>query len=232
MPEGSRPWAEIARQPAFIVAVLAAAIGYGTMNLLMAATPLAMDVWWLGFGDVASCCSGTLLGNAPSFFTGTLIRRVGALPVLLAQGGADAGAASGWPGGVSLLHFWWALFLLGIGWNFLYIGGPLAHRTYRAERAMVQGSNDFALVFAVQAVSSRCRPGRWSSARVVDPQPVRAAGRGQRATLTINPDGGGASWPLASAGGRRGGRPHAAGGEARQAGQRLRRSPAGSVGEI
>ncbi len=154
--EGSRPWAEIARQPAFIVAVLAAAIGYGTMNLLMAATPLAMDVCGLGFGDVAFVLQWHVLGMyAPSFFTGTLIRRVGVLPVLLGGAALMLGCIGLASGGVSLLHFWWALFLLGIGWNFLYIGGTtLLTETYRpAERAMVQGSNDF-MVFAVQAVSS------------------------------------------------------------------------------
>lgn len=151
-----RPWREIARQPAFIVAVLAAAVGYGTMNLLMAATPLAMDVCGLGFGDVAFVLQWHVLGMyAPSFFTGSLIRRVGVLPVLLAGAALMLGCIGLASSGVSLMHFWWALLLLGIGWNFLYIGGTtLLTETYRpAERAMVQGGNDF-MVFAVQAVSS------------------------------------------------------------------------------
>lgn len=151
-----RPWAEIARQPAFIAAVLAAAVGYGTMNLLMAATPLAMDVCGLGFGDVAFVLQWHVLGMyAPSFFTGSLIRRTGVLPVLLAGAALMLGCIGLASAGVSLMHFWWALLLLGVGWNFLYIGGTtLLTETYRpAERAMVQGGNDF-LVFAVQAVSS------------------------------------------------------------------------------
>ena len=81
-----RPWREIARQPAFIVAVLAAAVGYGTMNLLMAATPLAMDVCGLGFGDVAFVLQWHVLGMyAPSFVTGDLIRRTGVLQGSTAQ---------------------------------------------------------------------------------------------------------------------------------------------------
>lgn len=153
---GGRSVPELLREPRFAVAALGAALGYGVMNLLMAATPLAMDVCGLGFGDVAFVLQWHVLGMyAPSFFTGTLIRRVGVLPVLLAGAALMLGCIGLASGGVSLLHFWWALFLLGIGWNFLYIGGTtLLTETYRpAERAMVQGSNDF-MVFAVQAVSS------------------------------------------------------------------------------
>ena len=154
--DGGRPWSGIARQPAFIVAVIAAAVGYGTMNLLMAATPLAMDVCGFPFGDVAFVLQWHVVGMyATSFFTGSLIRRIGVLTVLLV-GAVLMLACIGlaWSG-VSLMHFWWALVLLGIGWNFLYIGGTtLLTETYRpAERAKVQGSNDF-IVFGVQAVSS------------------------------------------------------------------------------
>jgi MFS family permease len=153
---GGRPWAEIARQPAFVVAVLAAALGYGTMNLLMAATPLAMDICGLPFGDAAFVLQWHVIGMyAPSFFTGGLIRRFGVLNVLLV-GAALLFACIGIAlSGESLMHFWWALLLLGIGWNFLYIGGTtLLTETYRPEeRAKVQGSNDF-FVFGIQAVSS------------------------------------------------------------------------------
>ena len=151
-----RPWATIARQPAFIVAVVAASLSYGTMNLLMAATPLAMDLCGFPFADAAFVLQWHVLGMyAPSFFTGGLIRRFGVLP-LLAAGVALLLACIGLAlSGVTLMHFWWALLLLGIGWNFLYIGGTtLLTETYRPEeRAKVQGSNDF-MVFGVQAVSS------------------------------------------------------------------------------
>ncbi len=153
---GGRPWAEIARQPAFVVAVLAAALGYGTMNLLMAATPLAMDICGLPFSDAAFVLQWHVIGMyAPSFFTGTLIRRYGVLNLLFVGAVLMFGCIGIAMTGVSLMHFWWALLLLGIGWNFLYIGGTtLLTETYRPEeRAKVQGSNDF-FVFGIQAVSS------------------------------------------------------------------------------
>lgn len=154
--EPPRPLSEIARQPAFVVAVLAASIGYGTMNLLMAATPLAMDVCGFAFADVAFVLQWHVIGMyAPSFFTGSLIRRVGVMSVLLAGAVLMLACIGLAMSGVSLMHFWWALLLLGIGWNFLYISGTtLLTETYRpTERAKVQGSNDL-MVFGVQAVSS------------------------------------------------------------------------------
>ncbi|MBN8475808.1 MFS transporter [Sulfuritalea sp.] len=151
-----RPLPEIARQPAFVVAVLAAALGYGTMNLLMAATPLAMDICGLPFGDAAFVLQWHVLGMyGPSFFTGSLIKRFGVLSILMAGVVLMFACIALALSGVTLMHFWWALFLLGVGWNFLYIGGTtLLTETYKpAERAKVQGGNDF-LVFGVQAVSS------------------------------------------------------------------------------
>lgn len=151
-----RPLPVIARQPAFVVAVLAAALGYGTMNLLMAATPLAMDICGLPFGDAAFVLQWHVLGMyGPSFFTGSLIKRFGVLNILMAGVALMVACIFFALSGVTLMHFWWALFLLGVGWNFLYIGGTtLLTETYRPEeRAKVQGSNDF-MVFGVQAVSS------------------------------------------------------------------------------
>ena len=151
-----RPLAVITRQPAFIVAVLAAALGYGTMNLLMAATPLAMDICGLPFSDAAFVLQWHVLGMyAPSFFTGGLIKRFGVPTILMAGVVLMIACIALALSGVTLMHFWWALFLLGIGWNFLYIGGTsLLTETYRPEeRAKVQGSNDF-MVFGVQALSS------------------------------------------------------------------------------
>lgn len=147
---------EIAGQPALLVAVLAAAVGYGTMNLLMAATPLAMDVCGFPFDDVAFVLQWHVLGMyAPSFFTGGLIRRFGVLRILLTGAVLMLGCIAIAMSGLSLMHFWWALLLLGVGWNFLYIGGTtLLTETYRPEeRAKVQGGNDF-IVFGVQALSS------------------------------------------------------------------------------
>jgi MFS family permease len=154
--QAGRPLAQLARQPAFAVAVLAAVVGYAVMNLLMTATPLAMDVCRHPFPDTAFVLEWHVIGMfAPSFFTGALIRRFGAHSVLLAGAGLMFACAGIALSGVSVMHFWWALLLLGVGWNFLYIGGTtLLTETYRpSEKAKAQGFNDF-LVFAAQAASS------------------------------------------------------------------------------
>ena len=92
---------------------------------------------------------------APSFFTGDLIRRYGVLAVIGTGTALMAGCIAIALAGVSLMHFWWALLLLGVGWNFMYIGGTtLLTETYRSEeKAKAQGSNDF-IVFAVQGITS------------------------------------------------------------------------------
>jgi MFS family permease len=151
-----RPLAEIVRQPVFIVAVLAAAVGYGVMNLLMSATPLAMDICRHPYADAAFVLEWHVIGMfAPSFFTGSLIKRFGVLNVLLVGAVLMLACVAIAMSGVSLLHFWWALTLLGVGWNFLYIGGTtLLTEAYRLEeRAKTQGLNDF-LVFAAMTLSS------------------------------------------------------------------------------
>lgn len=151
-----RPLREIAAQPAFIVAVLSAACGFGVMNLLMTATPLAMDICHLPFADTAFVLEWHVIGMfVPSFFTGALIKRFGVIKILLSGSVLMCACVAIALSGVSLMHFWWALLLLGIGWNFLYIGGTtLLIETYRPEeKAKSQGTNDF-VVFAVQALSS------------------------------------------------------------------------------
>jgi MFS family permease len=151
-----RPLAEIARQPAYLVAVLAAACGYGVMNLLMTATPIAMDICHHAFADTAFVLEWHVIGMfAPSFFTGDLIKRFGVLKVIAAGSGLMFACIGIALSGVSLMHFWWALFLLGIGWNFLFIGGTaLLTETYHSdEKAKAQGTNDF-IVFAVQGLTS------------------------------------------------------------------------------
>ncbi len=151
-----RPLAEIMRQPVFIVAVLAAAVGYGVMNLLMSATPLAMDICRHPYADAAFVLEWHVIGMfAPSFFTGSLIKRFGVLNVLLVGAVLMFACVTIAMSGVSLMHFWWALTLLGVGWNFLYIGGTtLLTEAYRPEeRAKTQGFNDF-LVFAAMTLSS------------------------------------------------------------------------------
>jgi predicted MFS family arabinose efflux permease len=151
-----RPLGEIAAQPKFIVAVLAAAIGYGVMNLLMTSTPIAMGVCGHPYGDAAFVISSHVIGMfAPSLFTGGLIRRVGLLPVLLAGASLNVVAIGIALAGIAVAHFWWSLVLLGVGWNFLYIGGTtLLTETYRPEeRASAQGANDSA-IFVTMTISS------------------------------------------------------------------------------
>ncbi len=153
---GGRPLGEIARQPVFIVAALSAAVGYGVMNLLMNATPLAMDFCGLGFGDTAFVLQWHVIGMfAPSFFTGHLIARFGVLNVLFAGALLMAACIVIAVQGITLMHFWWALLLLGIGWNFLYIGGTtlLTEAYAPAEKAKTQGLNDFLMFFAMAGSS-------------------------------------------------------------------------------
>jgi MFS family permease len=154
--EHGRSLTTIARQPKFMVAVLAAAVGYGVMNLLMAATPIAMDLCGFQFSDASFVLQWHVIGMfAPSFFTGTLIKRFGVLEIVLAGLALLFGCIGIALQGVTLTHFFWALLLLGVGWNFLFVGGTtLLTETYEPnEKAKTQGLNDF-LVFAAMLVSS------------------------------------------------------------------------------
>ncbi|MBF0417294.1 MAG: MFS transporter [Magnetococcales bacterium] len=151
-----RPAWRIITQPVYLVAVLASVTGYGVMNLLMAATPLVMQACSMPFGDAAFVLEWHVLGMfVPSFFTGPLIQRFGVLRVLLAGVLLLFGCTAIALSGQTLAHFWWALMLLGIAWNFLYIGGTtLLTTTYRPEeKAHAQGFHDLA-VFGVQTVTA------------------------------------------------------------------------------
>jgi MFS family permease len=154
--EPGRPLAAIARQPAFIVAVLCAMVSYGVMNLTMTATPLAMSACNLPFSDAAFVIQWHLVGMfAPSFFTGGLIRRFGLVPVMLAGVVLSLGCVWIAVSGVEVMNFWLALVLSGVGWNFMFVGATtlLAESHTPAERAKVQGVND-AAVFLTLVVSS------------------------------------------------------------------------------
>ena len=151
-----RPLLEIAAQPKFMVAVLCAAIGYGVMNFLMTSTPIAMHVCGLAYGDTALVISSHIVGMfAPSFFTGHLMRRFGVLKIMMVGALLNFGTVAIALAGITVAHFWWALVILGIGWNFLYIGGTtLLTETYRPEeRAKAQGAMD-QCIFIVMAISS------------------------------------------------------------------------------
>jgi MFS family permease len=151
-----RPLREIARQPVFIVAVAACALGYGVMNLLMAATPIAMAQCSHPFSSAAMVLEWHVVGMyAPSFFTGSIVKRFGALPVMLAGLALNVACVLIALSGVDLMHFLVALITLGIGWNFLFIGGTtLATETYRPEeRTTAQAAVDFS-VYATMTLTS------------------------------------------------------------------------------
>ncbi len=147
---------ELARQPVFVVAVAAAALGYGVMNLLMAATPIAMAQCKHPFDSAALVLEWHVLGMfVPSFFTGRLIKRFGCLPVMGVGVVLNVVCVMVALSGVELMQFLTALFVLGVGWNFLYTGGTtLLTQTYRPEeKNKAQGAMDFC-VFTTMMVSS------------------------------------------------------------------------------
>ncbi|NBX19892.1 MAG: MFS transporter [Betaproteobacteria bacterium] len=151
-----RPLSEIARQPAFVVACLSAAMGYGVMNLLMAATPLAMQQCGLGFDDAAFVLEWHVIGMfAPGFFTGHLIKRFGTLHIMAVGVVLNLLCVAIALSGVELQQFVVSLFLLGVGWNFLFTGSTtLALTAYRPEeKDRAQAAVNFC-VFAVMALSS------------------------------------------------------------------------------
>ena len=153
---GGRPLAEIVAQPVFIVAAAAGSLGYGVMSLLMAATPIAMQQCRLPFSDTALVLEWHVIGMfAPGFFTGSLIKRFGALPVMAVGVILNLVCIVVALSGVELQQFLVALFLLGVGWNFLFTGSTtLSLSAYSAkERDRAQGALNF-LVFATLAVSS------------------------------------------------------------------------------
>lgn len=151
-----RPVAQLITQPRYIVAVVAAMLGYGVMSLVMTSTPLAMHQHNHQFADTAFVIQWHVLGMfVPSFFTGKIIVRWGLFRVMSIGALAGLACVAINLTGTTLWHFWLALVLLGVSWNFLYIGGTtMLTETYRpSERAKAQGINDFS-IFAIVALSS------------------------------------------------------------------------------
>jgi MFS family permease len=151
-----RPLREIAQQPAFLVAVAAGALSYGVMNLLMAATPLAMQQCGHPFDSAALVLEWHVLGMfVPAFFTGHLIKRFGALPVMGVGAVLNLVCVAIALSGVDVMQFLAALLLLGVGWNFLFTGATtLLTTTYQPEeKTRVQGTMDL-WVFSTMAVTS------------------------------------------------------------------------------
>ncbi len=151
-----RPLSVIMRQPIFIVATVGAALGYGVMNLLMAATPLAMQVCGFSFDDAALVLEWHVIGMfAPGFFTGHLIKRFGVLTIMGVGVALNALCIAIALSGVDLHQFLIALFLLGVGWNFLFTGSTtLSLQAYTPEeKDRAQAAINFC-VFATMALTS------------------------------------------------------------------------------
>jgi MFS family permease len=153
----ARPLSEIIKQPIFIIAILSAAIGFALMSYLMTATPLSMhklhghslnDTKWVIQSHIAAMF-------IPSLFTALLVKRIGLKNLMLAGTIIYAVVTVIALSGEQVMHYWWALILLGIGWNFLFLTGTsLLPQSYQAsERHKVQAINDF-IIFGFQAVAS------------------------------------------------------------------------------
>ncbi|MBA6398811.1 MAG: MFS family permease [Colwellia sp.] len=153
----TRPLSEIIKQPIFIIAILSAAIGFALMSYLMTATPLSMhqmsghslhETKWVIQSHIAAMF-------IPSFFTAWLIKRIGLKSLMLIGTVIYALVAVVALSGEQVMHYWWALILLGIGWNFLFLTGTtLLPQSYKpSERHKVQAINDF-IIFGLQATAS------------------------------------------------------------------------------
>lgn len=150
-PEVGRPWREIVTQPAYLVALFGALTGYGIMILAMTATPIAMQHHHHELSTAATVIQFHVLGMfVPSFFTGSLIARFGVLRIMLVGVSLFVGHVLMTLTGTGFPSFVSALVLLGVGWNFLYVGGTtLLTDTYTvAEKGRAQATNDMT-IFAV-----------------------------------------------------------------------------------
>lgn len=151
----ARPLGDIITQPSYLIALLSATVGYSVMSLLMTATPLAM-MQQHEFSDVAFVIEWHVLGMfAPSFFTGRLIERFGARRVVVTGALAFMACIAINLSGTTVTHYWLALVLLGVGWNFMFIGGTsLLTETYsESEKAKAQAFNDFVVFSSVTLAS-------------------------------------------------------------------------------
>jgi len=153
---GGRPLLEIVRQPRFVVAAVTGLVSYSLMTFMMTAAPLAMIGCGHSVGAAALGIQWHILAMfGPSFFTGRLISRFGKGRVTAAGLVLIALSAIIGLSGITIAHFWITLILLGIGWNFGFIGATaLVTDCYRPEeRAKVQAANDF-LIFGSVALAS------------------------------------------------------------------------------
>jgi MFS family permease len=163
---GGRSLAEIVAQPRFLIAVTCATAAYAAMSLVMTAAPLAMVACSLGQDNAALGIQWHLLAMfAPSFLTGSLVARFGKETIIAIGLALLAACAAVAVAGISLPNFWVALILLGIGWNFGFVGATaMLTETYRQEeKGKVQGLNDF-IVFGAVAIASLSSGGLFNLA--------------------------------------------------------------------
>src|SRR4030088_2444569 len=153
---GGRPLFQIARQPRFISAAICGVVSYPMMNLVMTSAPLAMKMCGLSVSDSNFGIQWHIVAMyGPSFFTGSLIARFGAPKIVAIGLSLEAVGAMIGLSGITALHFWATLIVLGVGWNFGFVGASaLVLETHRPqERNKVQAFNEF-LVFGMMAVGS------------------------------------------------------------------------------
>ena len=152
-----RPLSEILKEPAIVVAIASGLVGYVTMNMMMTTTPIAMRVGHsFSFNDAAFVIEWHIFAMfAPGLFTGQLIARYGSLRIVTVGGVFLLIAVAVALSGTDLWQFWFAMFALGLGWNFSFTGGTtlLTESHAPSERAKIQGTNDF-IVFTFMAISS------------------------------------------------------------------------------
>lgn len=153
---GGRPLSQILRQPQLLVAMLCGVVSYMMMNFMMTSAPLAMEL--CGIPREAANLGiewHVIAMYAPSFFTGRLITRFGTTGIVLAGLVLLAGAALAGMSGTSVTHFWLSLVMLGVGWNFSFLGASALVLTCHtaAERTRVQSLNDF-VVFGAMVIGS------------------------------------------------------------------------------
>lgn len=180
-----RPLREIAAQPVFVVAVLTCALGYGVMSLLMSATPIAMSQCAHPFKSTALVLEWHVLGMfVPSFFTGTLIRRFGALPVMAVGVLLNLACIAVALSGVDLMSFLLALLALGVGWNFMFIGGTtLFTEAYRPEEKTTAQAAMDTVIFTTMTLTSFSSGALvttqgWTLLNIGSLMPVLVAGAG------------------------------------------------------
>jgi len=153
---GGRPIGQIMRQPIFIVATLCATIGQAVMNLLMTSTPLAMHHSHHVFSSTALVIEWHIFFMfAPGFFTGSIIARLGAVPVIALGIAIQVACVLIALSGAEVIHFWAAMALLGLGWNFAFTGSTslLTQAHSPAERAKTQAATNF-IIFSMVAIGS------------------------------------------------------------------------------